>query len=177
MQQDRSSGYACSRISVGPALSAGPNANGLHHENHEQTVRKDAIERREEPQERVPDISPLDAQSIPRLGLVSCAASAPRQRVRPSEFRTQVLVGQVMVTGVLPGAAWTEGSVAISGDVRRLSCDEALELVDALLLVVTRMDVVAEKRYGTPIDPPCDREDGATRSQPQARRPTAVDGA
>jgi hypothetical protein len=74
------------------------------------------------------------------------------------EFRTQVVVGQMTVTGVLAGAC-TEGSVAISGDVRRLSCDEALELVDALLLVVTRMDDVAEERYGTPIDPPRERED------------------
>lgn len=120
MQQDRSSGYACSRIDVGPALSAGQrNANGFH-DNHKETVRKDA------PQ---------------------------------PEFRTQVVVGQAMVTGVLPGAAWVEGSLAISGDVRRLSCSEALELVDALLLVVTRMDVVAEERHGTPIDVTGDRED------------------
>jgi len=120
MQQDRSSGCACSRIDVGPVPRAGQrNANGFH-ENHEETVRKHA------PQ---------------------------------PEFRTQVVVGQVMVTGVLPGAACTEGSLAISGDVRRLSCGEALELVDALLLVVTRMDVVAEERLGTPIDATCDRED------------------
>ena len=120
MQQDRSSGYACSRIEVGPALSACErNANGFH-ENHEETVRTDA---------------PHPA------------------------FRTQVVVGQVMVTGVLPGAAPTEGLVAISGDVRRLSCGEALELVDALLLVVTRMDAVVEERHGTPTDATGDRED------------------
>jgi hypothetical protein len=119
MQQDRSSGYACSRIDGGPALSGGQrNANGFHGD-HEETVSKDA--------------------------------SHP-------EFRTQVVVGQVMVTGVLAGAS-TEGAVAISGDVRRLSCGEALELVDALLLVVTRMDDVVEERDDTSIDAPCDRED------------------
>jgi len=46
-----------------------------------------------------------------------------------------------------------------SGDVRRLSCGEALELVDALLLVVTRMDAVVEERHGTPTDATGDRED------------------
>ena len=72
MQQDRSSGYACSRIEVGPALSACErNANGFH-ENHEETVRTDA---------------PHPA------------------------FRTQVVVGQVMVTGVLPhdSSGWQQG--------------------------------------------------------------------
>jgi hypothetical protein len=119
MQQDRSSGYACSRIDEGPMLSGGQcNANGFH-ENHEETVGKDTPH---------------------------------------PEFRTQVVVGQVMVTGVIPGAC-TEGAVAITGDVRRLSCDEAFELVDALLLVVTRIDVVAEERYGTPIDATGDWED------------------
>jgi hypothetical protein len=120
MQQDRSSGYACSRIDERPLLSACEgNANGFH-ENREETVRTDAPN---------------------------------------PEFRTQVVVGQVMVTGVLPGGAPTDGSVAVSGDVRGLSCDEALELVDALLLVVTRMDAVAEERSGTPTDATGDRED------------------
>lgn len=75
------------------------------------------------------------------------AAEAPRSVQR--EFRTVVAVAELTVTGMLPAAArpQVEGSVAISGDVQRLSCDEALELVDALLLVVTRIDAVAEERH------------------------------
>jgi hypothetical protein len=75
------------------------------------------------------------------------AAEAPRS-VQP-EFRTVVAVAKLTVNGVLPAAArpQVEGSVAISGDVQRLSCDEALELVDALLLVVIRIDAITEERH------------------------------
>jgi hypothetical protein len=52
------------------------------------------------------------------------------------------------VTGVLSGMAWSPmDSITITGQVRRLSCDQALELVDALLLVVTRVDEFVEERY------------------------------
>jgi hypothetical protein len=68
-------------------------------------------------------------------------------------FRTEVAVCDLTVTGVLPGTVRPQGgTIAIGGDVRRLSCDEALELVDALLLVVTRMDVVAEERHSATSD-------------------------
>jgi hypothetical protein len=72
------------------------------------------------------------------------------------EFRTEVAVGEVTVSGLLSGTT-PVGSIAVSGDVHRLSCDEALELVDALLLVVTRMDLVAEERDHAAPNP--DRED------------------
>lgn len=78
------------------------------------------------------------------------------------EFRTVVAIAGVTVIGVLPGTARPVGSIAISGDVHRLSCDQALELVDALLLAVTRMDVIAEERYS--------RTTSAT--QPRAHSPT-----
>jgi hypothetical protein len=71
-------------------------------------------------------------------------------------FRTDVSVRQLTVTGVLAGVAGPPvDSIAISGNVQRLSCDEALELVDALLLVVTRMDEFVEERYRptTDVDP------------------------
>jgi hypothetical protein len=74
-------------------------------------------------------------------------------RFAHAEFRSRVTVGELTVTGVLPAvprlrdpARLPEGSIAIAGDVQRLSCDDALELVDALLLVVLRMDEVAEER-------------------------------
>jgi hypothetical protein len=81
----------------------------------------------------------------------SCAGVQGRAQPVPSmhaEFRTEVAVAGVTVTGVLPATARAPvGAIAISGDVRRLSCDHALELVDALLLVVTRMDLTLEERY------------------------------
>lgn len=74
------------------------------------------------------------------------------ETIERPEFRTTVASGEVTVTGVLPAvprpdtartpAAW----IAIAGDVQHLSCDDALELVDALLLVVMRMDGVADGR-------------------------------
>jgi hypothetical protein len=77
-----------------------------------------------------------------------------------SEFRTEVAVAGVTVTGVLPATAQRRvGSIAISGDVSRLSCDLALELVDALLLVVTRMDIILEERYSATTTATRDRSD------------------
>jgi hypothetical protein len=68
-------------------------------------------------------------------------------RMEPA-FRTEVSVCELTVTGVLAGMAGPlVDSIAISGKVQRLSCDEALELVDALLLVVTRIDEFVEKRH------------------------------
>jgi hypothetical protein len=82
------------------------------------------------------------------------------ERAIHPDFRTVVTVCHLTVTGVLAGTARPPmDSIAISGDVQRLSCDEALELVDALLLVVTRMDVVAEERYGATTDETRDREE------------------
>jgi len=75
-------------------------------------------------------------------------------------FRTEVAIAGVTVRGVLPGTARLPvGSIAVSGDVHRLSCDQALELVDALLLVVTRLDVVAEERYSVTTNATCGRAD------------------
>jgi hypothetical protein len=52
---------------------------------------------------------------------------------------------------VLPGTVWRpQGSIAISGDVRRLWRDQAGELADALRLVGERMDACAQQRYGSP---------------------------
>ena len=68
-------------------------------------------------------------------------------RCMHAEFRTEVAVGEVTVTGVLPSTEWPlVGTVAVGGNVDRLSCDQALELADALLLVVARIDEFAERR-------------------------------
>jgi hypothetical protein len=75
-------------------------------------------------------------------------------------FRTEVAVCDLTVTGVLRSTApLQEGVIAVGGDVHRLSCDQALELVDALLLVVTRMDVVVEERHSATIATTRDRGD------------------
>jgi len=72
------------------------------------------------------------------------------------EFRTEVPAGVLTVTGVLPvTASRPTGSVAVIGDLQRLSCDQTLELVDAPLLVVARMDAVMEECLGAP----CERGD------------------
>lgn len=144
-------------------MSAGEeNGNGFH-ENREQIV-DDAIE---PSQEHAADIPPaIPAPTRPAGGSAwrsSCAGMAGRAepvRFTHPEFRTGAAFGELTVTGVLPAATRPPvGSIAISGDVRRLSCDQALELADALLLVVTRMDVVAEQRYGASTDATRDRED------------------
>ena len=68
--------------------------------------------------------------------------------VTDTAFRTNASVCGLMVTGVLAGMAWPPvESIAVNGNVQRLSCDEALELADALLLVVIRMDGFVKDRY------------------------------
>ncbi len=93
----------------------------------------------------------------------SCTGVAGQAESVPSmhpEFRTEVAVAGVTVTGVLPATARPPmGSIAISGDVHRLSCDHTLELVDALLLVVTRMDIILEERYSATTTATRDRSD------------------
>jgi hypothetical protein len=73
-----------------------------------------------------------------------------------AEFRIRLPVGELTVTGVLPATSPRRdreqppmGSVSIAGDVQHLSCDEALELADALLLAVMRVDDVEEERHKT----------------------------
>jgi hypothetical protein len=114
------------------------------------------------------DVPPAGAEPHPRLRLVRGFANrrhpkgVPRLLKGAAEnvFRTEVAICELTVTGVLPGAVGPHGgTIAIGGDVHGLSCDEALELVDALLLVVTRMDVVAEERHSATTDTPRDRED------------------
>lgn len=71
-----------------------------------------------------------------------------------SEFRTVVEVAGVTVTGVLPGTAWRpEGGVQICGDVQHLGRDQARDLAYALHVVATRMDSVADERYGSTVGP------------------------
>jgi hypothetical protein len=94
----------------------------------------------------------VGARRRPRAGLTG--------RLEPV-FRTDVPVGQLTVTGVLAGTTRPPvDSIAVRGNLRRLSCDEALELVDALLLAVSRMDEFVEERYSPIADvdprPPAD---------------------
>jgi hypothetical protein len=160
MQQHRSSGWALSSSSMwGPATSAGEQNVNEFRENHEETVNNDAIERAGGSREHAADIPPVDVESVPRLGRANCATSTPTGQAGHPQFRTEVPVGALTVTGVLPCSARAlAGSITIAGDVRFLSCDEALELVDALLLVVARMDVVVEQ-YSTTMDATRDRRD------------------
>jgi hypothetical protein len=159
MQQDRSSGLRVPLTDVQPAMSAGEQKVNGFHETHEETVNNGAIERAGEPVEDTAHTPLADGEPVSRLGPADCAPSIPTVRVAHPQFRTQVAVGEVMVTGVLPCTARAHaGSIAIGGDVRFLSCDEALELVDALLLVVARMDVAVEERCSMTIDATRDRE-------------------
>jgi hypothetical protein len=87
-------------------------------------------------------------------------------RVSHPEFRATVTVGELTVTGVLPGTSrqtdavqLPEGSIAIAGDVQHLSCDDALQLVDALMLVVLRLDGATEERHSATTPANCARED------------------
>jgi hypothetical protein len=114
------------------------------------------------------DVPPAGAEPHPRLRLVRGFANrrhpkgVPRLLKGAAEnvFRTEVAVCGLTVKGVLPSTVGPQGgAIAIGGNVQRLSCDQALELVDALLLVVTRMDVVAEERCSATTDTTCDRED------------------
>jgi hypothetical protein len=139
MRQDRSSDAACNRLSdVKPAMGAGEEQG-------------DELSEDPKAQEHPADI-PLAGAEPSRPGPLWTVANCREpgdtaEPVRSShpEFRTEVTVGEVTVTGVLPGTARPR-SIAIGGDVHRLSCDQALELADALLLVVMRMDIVAEER-------------------------------
>jgi hypothetical protein len=89
---------------------------------------------------------PDDGASTPKQDARARRRRGARARVEPL-FRTEVAVCDVTVTGVLAGTARLPvDTIAISGDVRQLSRDEALELVDALLLVVTRLDDFVEER-------------------------------
>ena len=73
-----------------------------------------------------------------------------------AEFRTQVVVGELMVVGVLPGTPWRPvGSMEIRGPVDRVR-DRACELAAALLLVGDRLDAVSDERYGA-LSPPSGR--------------------
>jgi hypothetical protein len=141
MQQHRSSGLGVPLTDMRSAMSAGEkNVNGFHETRGDRQQRCDRAG-----------------------GGADGASGAP-------EFRTQVVVGEVTVTSVLPCTARAHaGSIAIGGDVRFLSCDEALELVDALLLVVARMDVVVDERYSTTIHATRDRGLSAV-APPSARR-------
>ena len=143
-------------------MSAGEqNSHGLYRDDEE--IVEDAIGQLGEPREHAADLRLAGAEPAPHPGIVrpladrrhgsrsACAAAAGRaQPVRstPPEFRTAVAVGGLTVTGVLPGTARPPvAAIAICGDVHRLTSAQALELVDALLLVVLRMDDVAEERY------------------------------
>ena len=86
------------------------------------------------------------------LGAGTAEKVEPMRPALP-EYRTTVAIGRLTVTGVLPGpsrlrdvARPREPWIAIGGYVHHMTCDRALELADALLLVVLRMDGVAEER-------------------------------
>ena len=154
-------------------MSAGEqNSRGLCRKDEE--ISESSIGPSADPREHAADLRLAGAEPAPRPGTVRSlanrrhgsrstrAAAAERaQAVRstPPEFRTAVAVGGLTVTGVLPGTARPPvAAVAIFGDVHRLTSAQALELVDALLLVVLRMDDVAEERYSANACTNCDRE-------------------
>lgn len=148
-------------------MSNGDHMGNASHAHHDEIV-EDAIAQAPEPHEHENDVPPAEPEPGPRLRLVRSIANrrdpkgAPRLRKRAEKdvFRTEVAVCDLTVTGVLPRMVRPQGGViAIGGDVDRLSCDQALELVDALLLVVTRMDVVAEERHRAITDAARDPED------------------
>jgi hypothetical protein len=157
-------------------MSVGQEKSNGFHESAEEAIKQAA-----ELQEHAADVQPADVEFVPRSGpcpklrelppSAGCARAAEAHggelgdliKLRGSmhsEFRTEVAVAGVTVSGVLPATARpTVGSIAISGDVYRLSCDLALELVDALLLVVTRMDIILEERYSATATATRDRSD------------------
>ena len=149
-------------------MTAGEHEGHGFHQTHQKVV-EGAIEQTAAPPDHASDAPLAGAEpasySGPDLRLVgrhpsrsSCDRRAERvglMRLAHARFETTVTIGELTVAGVLPGASWLldpaqspVGSIAIDGDVQDLSCDDALELVDALLLVVLRMDRVAEGRHG-----------------------------
>jgi len=76
-------------------------------------------------------------------------------------YRTEVAVGVLTVTGVLPGTAWRpEGSIVIAGENWSLSAgearlrlrrDQARELAAALVVVADCLDACADERYGATV--------------------------
>jgi len=142
-------------------MSTGDENSLRLYDNDEDPV-GDAIGPSAESRERAADAPPAGATPASHPGAVRSLASRRRGgraeaagsgeplRTMHPEFRTTVPVGELTVTGVLPRPARLPvGAIAICGDVQRLTCDQALELADALLLVVLRMDSAAEERYGT----------------------------
>jgi len=147
-------------------MSNGDHMGNASHAHHDEIV-EDAIAQAAEPDEHENNVPPAEPEPVPRLRLVRSLANrrgpkgAPTlpKRAKNDVFRTEVAVCELTVTGVLPRTVRPLGGViAIGGDVDRLSCDQALELVDALLLVVTRMDVVAEERHRATTDAARDLE-------------------
>lgn len=59
-------------------------------------------------------------------------------------FRTVLPLPGLTVTAVLADPL-SPGSIAITGDVRNLDCDQALQLSDALLLAVLRIDAAVAR--------------------------------
>jgi hypothetical protein len=149
------------------------NSHGLYQDDEE--IGEDTIDQLAESRESAADVRLAGAELAPCPGTMRsvanrrhgsrsmCAGTAGRAEPVWStyrEFRTAVAVGDVTVTGVLPATVRPPvGAIAICGDVHRLTCTQALELVDALLLVVLRMDDVAEERYGASAGADRDRED------------------
>jgi hypothetical protein len=166
-------------VDVEPAMSGGEDERQGFYANHD-TIVEGTIEQTTGPPEHAADAALTGAEPAPcpgaggslasrRHGSRTCAGAAGRaeqMRSMHPEFRTTVTAGELTVTGLLPGtprlpdpAQLPEGSIAIDGTVQRLTCDDALELVDALLLVVLRIDGAAEERHGTTGSANRDRED------------------
>jgi hypothetical protein len=132
-----------------PAMSAGDDKGNRFREHRAKLVR-DGV---------APAAQSNSAASTPQRDTRARGRRRPGAgvagRIEPA-FRTDVSVCELTVTGELAGMAGPPvDSIAINGNVQRLSCDQALELVDALLLVVTRMDefVDARHRPTTDVDP------------------------
>jgi hypothetical protein len=179
MQQDRSSGYACSRIpDVESAMSARDERDDGIRENPEEPARHRRPTLSLVNHSRSGAVRRLLARTAehPATGS-SCAAPEPARSVHP-EFRTQVAVSGAMVTGVLSGTAGpAPDAIAVSGDVQRLSCEQALELADALMLIVLRIDAVTQARESASATATDRGEGWAMRSPPVAQRSAATERA